>query len=364
MRVRRNSQDTMQEMTRKSVVSGVKSTLSGKKTGNGVVQLTEQNALNRSVGEKKAAAQKMAFRIVQNAFSSDQKVDNQEKALQDHVAMLRDEMNQAGGVIKDTAGKIEDLRTKSDIAPDSQEEADLKLLMKARDAQEDPSSGSLTADEKKQVEEIEKQGLTDYQQQSMQIYAGAALARREMSDDTRDLMSSVGMLKGIKLARLGSQVMTDAKQQSDQILKAAGEEAVGTLLSAGKDHLDEEQKKAEDKAKEKADQQQKEQDRVDAAKEDSDQIKQAVQKAKENADEAKSQQANAAAGNGAAAQASGQTTGQTQDQNAAGNAADAVSAIPSLQQVQDDVKRKVDDMISKMKLTEEDVKGVAVDEKK
>jgi DNA-binding protein H-NS len=357
MRVRRHDQNALQESAKKSIYAGEKSGLWKKQNGNGsVIQASQQNSSSGIIGEKKASAQRLAFRIVKNAFSSDQKMDDQEKALQERVSTLRDEIGQAGDTIRQNKDKIEALQKNDQVDPDSQEQSDLNLLMKQKDIQSGASNGSLSADENKRIGEIEKQGLTGYQQQALQIYDGNALPQTIINNDTNEIMGSVSTLKGIKLARLGSQVMTDARQQSDDILTDAGKEAVGTLMSAAKDHLDEDQKKAEEKAKEKQEQDQKQQAGVDAAKADTDRIENSIQKAKENADESRGSQEAASKSDGSAAQPAEQSTTDSSE--------NAAVEIPSLQNIQDDIKRKVDDMLTKMKLTGEDIKGAAVDEKK
>lgn len=56
-------------------------------------------------------------------------------------------------------------------------------------------------------------------------------------------------MESIKLSRLKSHPMVDAKEQEEDILKASTKEAMGILLSEAKDHIDEEQEKNKEEAK-------------------------------------------------------------------------------------------------------------------
>ena len=113
--------------------------------------------------------------------------------------------------------------------------------------------------------------------------------------------------------RLEKSPMREAQEMADEILEAASQEIIGMVWEEAKDHIDEEQEKREEQA--------------EKAAEKKEELEEKLEKAKEDREEAE-------------------------------ELAEAIKEATSM----DDVKREINDMLDKMKLIEEDIKGAKVDE--
>lgn len=113
--------------------------------------------------------------------------------------------------------------------------------------------------------------------------------------------------------RLEKPVMMKAQKMADEVLEAASKEIIGMAWEEAKDHIDEEQKKREEQA--------------EKAAEKKEELEEKLEKAKEDREEAE-------------------------------ELAEAIKEATSM----DDVKREINEMLDKMKLIQEDLKGAKVDE--
>lgn len=113
--------------------------------------------------------------------------------------------------------------------------------------------------------------------------------------------------------RLEKSPMREAQEMAEDILEAASQEIIGMAWAEAKDHIDEEQKKREEQA--------------EKAAEKKEELEEKLEKAKEDREEAE----------------------------------ELVEAIKEATSM-DDVKREINEMLDKMKLIEEDIKGAKVDE--
>ena len=128
------------------------------------------------------------------------------------------------------------------------------------------------------------------------------------------------IISATELERLKSHAMLDAGKQADAIMEEVSKEIVGMLVDEAKEHIDDEAKEREEKAKAEKEKQEEIEERIDVAKE----------KKKENEE-------------------------LTEDilegvQEAGANASDVSAA-----------QQEIKDMMNKMKLIEDDIKGAAVD---
>ncbi len=141
----------------------------------------------------------------------------------------------------------------------------------------------------------------------------------ELNDNENQIMQENATISGTRLERLKHHAMVDAQEQAEDILDAARDEIVGMVAEAGKDHVDEETEKREEQAEE--------------IKEEKEEKEELIEEQKEHRKEEE----------------------------------ELLEEMPteemlSLDQVQSDVKQEVQNIIDKMKLLAEDIKGAVVDE--
>lgn len=140
-------------------------------------------------------------------------------------------------------------------------------------------------------------------------------------DDERKKAKAIGIVSAIKLERpkmdqVGAGGMGDAKNQAKEILEAAGDEIMGMLVEEGKDFMDEAEKEQEEKAEKLAEKQEEMEEFIEDAKEKRKEREEMVELT-ENA--------------------------------------------VTMEQIQQEVKTEIANIVDKMKLVAEDVKGVTVD---
>ena len=214
------------------------------------------------------------------------------------------------------------LRDTYGVDADSAEEKELKLLEKEFRARQKGSDVQLTKEDMEEIAKIKAKGLTEYQSRSMEMldyekpYLDAAYEAKQgieeenltISAIKRELEKNTGMLK--------------AQDKADAIEEAASKEIMGMLVDEAKEHIDEEAKEAEEKAKEKQEKEEELQEKIDAARERRKEEEELTEDIVESA----------------------------QDLNV---------TTANINDAQKDIK----DMMNKLALVEEDMKGATVDER-
>lgn len=151
--------------------------------------------------------------------------------------------------------------------------------------------------------------------EEMQAEKAQALSEYQKQLDALDteMTNLHRALHDTEQGRLEKSPMLDAQEMADEILEAASKEIIGMVWEEAKDHIDEEQKKREEQA--------------EKAAEKKEELEEKLEKAKEDREEAE-------------------------------ELTEAIKEAVSM----DDVKREINDMLDKMKLIQEDIKGAKVDE--
>ena len=145
-------------------------------------------------------------------------------------------------------------------------------------------------------------------------YATAAYEAKQ------EIMVENQIITATELERLKTHPMVDAGKQADAIMDEASKEIVGMLVDEAKDHIDEEAEKEKEKAETEKEKKEELQARIDATKE----------KKKED---------------------------EKLTEDILEGVAKASSATNEVSAAQQEIK----DMMNKMKLIEDDIKGAAVD---
>ncbi|MDE6639165.1 MAG: hypothetical protein K2K63_01395 [Acetatifactor sp.] len=126
-------------------------------------------------------------------------------------------------------------------------------------------------------------------------------------------------IRGTRIERLKYHHMADARKQADEIMDAAGQEIIGMLQQEGMDHVDEEAEKREEQA--------------EKIKEEREEKKELLEKQKEKREEEEAWIEEL-----------------------------SPEEFSDLTKSAEDVQKEVQDMLRKMNLLDEDIKGAAVDE--
>ena len=188
-----------------------------------------------------------------------------------------------------------------DAEQDARRERQQDIISEKRELQE-----LMSAYEDMPEEEMTEEMLAEKQQALFEYQKQLDALDTEMGNLHRAIHNT-------EQGRLEKPAMLKAQEMADEILEAASKEIIGMAWAEAKDHIDEEQKKREELA--------------EKAAEKKEELEEKLEKAKEDREEAE-------------------------------EFTEAIKEATSM----DDVKREINEMLDKMKLIEEDIKGAKVDE--
>ncbi len=305
---------------------------------------------NDFISMKKQSARKRAMKIINDAWNTDRKIDQGIEEIKGKIELLRGEFAQNQDKIAEGNAKKEQLREEYGVEKDSQEQKDLELLEKQADSRiygNGPEGVQFTEEEEKRLAELEGKPLTEYQKRAMKIHGGQEEYKRNALKIENQIEGANASIRDIKLERLKTvPPMVKAKKKADKILEQASEEVIGLLAEEAKEHIDETYEEIREEAKEKAEEKEKQEERLEAVREEKKQLEQQADISQEKNHEAeatrKEQQSK-----------SREETELLENVEAAGRGGkDSVS----------DAQAEIKEMLRKIKLLEEDLKGISVDE--
>ncbi len=343
------------------------------------------NVKKDPITQRKQYAQQKALKMVGDAWDGDRKIDQNIQDIRDKLRQLEDEYVENLGYIAEGEAQKEQLRQQYNVAPDSQEQKDLELLQKKADYMRHPDEVTLTEEErarlkaidgrppetKEEVEllqrkadaekfgleaewteeeeallkEMEGVPLTEYQERCLKI-DGYQKIYETRNDVIKDQIAGYnGSIRATRLERLKFHEMEKAQKKAEEVMEAAGKEIIGMLMEEAKDHVDEEMEETKEEAEEKAEEEASQEEKIEERKEDTAELEQRIDEAhREN--EAREELRREA------------EERSREDAVLLGDIMEAGMGTGSLSDVKFDVKN----MLHKMKLLEEDLKGSIVDE--
>ena len=142
------------------------------------------------------------------------------------------------------------------------------------------SAISLTDEEKKRLKEMGE--MTEYQKQSMELYAQADHWKTLISDNQEEMALGGRSVRQIKVDRLRSHALIDAQKARDEIMEAASKEAMGLLVEDAKQNIEEKAEEIQEAAEKREEKEEEKEERIEAAKEDREAAEEATEAIKEN----------------------------------------------------------------------------------
>ncbi len=279
------------------------------------------NNLCDTVEQKRQQARKQAMRIVGDVWESEQKIDADLAARSKKIEELYREVGTYNQEINAREAERAKLKEAYGVAEDSREQQELDLLEKEADSRVPGKGVHLTKEEREQIEKIKADGLTEYQSRMLEkkeICVGNEIAIEELE---KEIELENAIITGIKLERLKSNPMGKAQRQADAIMNAASEEIVGMLVDEAKEHLDKEMQ-------EKVEQAERKEEKEEIREEKLEKIKEKKEEQEELTEEI----------------------------------IEATEELISLGGKQIDVQKEIKNIMNKMKILEDDIKGAKVDE--
>lgn len=271
------------------------------------------------VAQKQQSARKKIMKIVGDAWAGDQTLTDEMENARVRMEESKKAMKEAGGEIKWAEEERVSLRESYGVEADSREEQDLKLLEKEHTARTFGGE-SLSKEERERLAQIHEEGLTEYQQRSMELYEGEDYYKKQANEAKAQMKAAGGAASAIKSAMAKSQTMIKAQNTAEDIMDAAGREIMGMLMDEAKDHIDEEMEEKKEQALEKAEKEKEEEERLEKIREDKD-----------------------------------------EKEEFAEQVSDSTQLMTEADSAMEDVHRELKKVMDEMKLLEEDIKGAAVD---
>ena len=228
--------------------------------------LLSEFPLRDRLQQRRAQARERAMKIVGDTWDGDRKIDEQLERSREHVRELQASCKDAKDSIRELTGQGEVLMETYQVDPDSEEQQDLELLKKAQ-AERYPWSGvELTEEENERLAEIQGKELTEYQKRQLELNGNVLMHRETIFKAQRQIEEENAVIRGIRQERLKKDPMLEARKEAEEVMEAARDEAIGMIVDEAKDHIDEEQEKKEEEAEaiqEKKEEMEKIQDRRD-----------------------------------------------------------------------------------------------------
>lgn len=290
------------------------------------------------IEQKKALAKKQAYKIVRDALARELKMDSNMDEVREHSKRLEEELAQAQDKISEIDAEKEKWREECGVEKDSEEQKDLELLEKREAYERGDLSKALSEDEMKRLAEIDESGCTDYQKRALALERSKAPYEDTLHKAQAGIISDNAVLRGTRLERLKKDYIRKAQNQAEDVLEAASKEVIGMLVGEAKDHMDEKSEELQEKAEERKEEKEAWQEKIDAAKERKEEME-----ALANPEKGSSEQ-----------------TAATQVAHQSGD--EMTEAMAQLDDQRSDYQREIEEMMRKMKLVTDDIKGVKVDE--
>ncbi len=298
------------------------------------------NLMDDPIAKKRKEAQQKALKMVQDAWGSDQTVEDSIQERRDSYEKMKQLREENYSVIQDLEGNKEALREEYGVDPDSQEQQDLKLLEKMQN-QQGGLEETFTDEEQERLSEIMKNPLTDYQKEALKLNGQEIKFKKDIQSEEAQMRKDMADIRSINLEKLKSDPMVEAQKSAEDILAAASDEIVGMLKDQAVDHMDEEMEEKKEEVKEAAEKKEEKEEQKEAIEE-----KRAIQEAMIAKTKEAVEKAEAAKKKHDMPDVS---IGETID-----------IAQPGTQT--QDVQKMLNDLKNSMNLLEADLKGIQVDE--
>lgn len=338
------------------------------------------------ITQRKLHAKQRALKMIGDAWDGDRKIDQSILDIRSKLSQLHSEKEENDGLIAEGEAQKEALRQQFGVALDSQEQKDLELLQKKADSLRRPGEVFMTEEEEQRLKEIkgrqpetredmellqikadaeargvepaltdeeaarlkEMEGipLTEYQKRCMEIdnYQQVYEKRNDVIKD--QISAYYGSIRAIKLERLKFHEMEKAQGKAEDVMAAASKEVIGMLMEEAKDHVDEEMEEKKEEAEEKAEEKAEEEEKIEERKDDQEELEVRVDEAHAKNEEREELRREA-------------EERSREDAVLLGDMIDAgMGGTGGVSNAQTDVKN----MLHKMRLLEEDLKGSIVDE--
>ena len=276
---------------------------------------------NDGLTARQNIAKKQAMKIVGDAFEGDKKIDTQLQEIRDKNKVLASDRGEKQKIIASCEQDIADMKKAYGVADDSQEQKDLELLQK-----EILSPQDLTRSDMDRLKQIKEGGLTEYQTAAVD----KTKTIKDQKDDIRIIDSQIAgnnmAISSAKIERLKSSPMLKAQKEAEQIMDEASNDAIAQMYADATEHIEDEQEEKFIEAKEQAEKKEEQEEKIEEIREKREE-------------------------------------GTKHSDNSENDMKDLTIIIEEQNYVngETDVRSEIDEVLDKLNLLSEDIKGIEVD---
>ena len=284
------------------------------------ISLANQNK-NDGLAARQNIAKKQAMKIVGDAFDGDKKIDAQLQEIRDKNKVLSSDRGEKQKIIASCEQDITDMKKAYGVSDDSQEQKDLELLQK-----EILSHQDLTRSDMDRLKEIKEGGLTEYQTAAVDKTRTIGHQKDEIRIIDSQIAGNNMAISSAKIERLKSSPMLKAQKEAEQIMDEASKDAISQMYADATEHIEDEQEEKFIEAKEQAEKKEEQEEKLEEIREKRE-----------------------------------EATRHTEN---SGNDMKDLTIIIEEQDYmssKNDVKSEIDEVLDKLKLLSEDIKGIEVD---
>ena len=295
-----------------------------------------------ALSQRQSLAKKQALKVVSDAFGGEKKLDAQMQGIKDEIKRLQDVINEKSADTRNNDAKLKELQEEYGIDPESLENKALnQLAFRMRSPDNQPTD-----------EELSK--LSEYQQKALYYVTTNQQNSLDIEHAKAMQMANVQGYADMKSERAKSQDMLKAQDAAEDIMDASNADTIAQLTQDTVDHVDEEQKEREDEAKEAAEKK-KEEKKEEAKKLEKEALRQEmIENIKEHAAGA-NQGADTKRAMARRERAEAESIGAENAQKT------IISDGGSIEDTQNAVNSEITNILNKLSLLANDVKGSTVD---
>ena len=231
--------------------------------------------LPQASADKIASARKHAMKLVSDAFDIERGTDKSLNEIREQRAEAESDLTERQERVAKIREGVDNYAKEHGIAADSIEQKDLDLIRKVRDwtpdnpfeKRKDPL-GCLSDEERDRYNTVMERGLTEYQKLALDADNDIWNARIEINQDKEMVRAYNSAIKDIKLESLKDQSMMKAQKGKDEIMQAASKEVISSLVQDAVENITEEQEQVKEDAEEKAEKQAEEKEKAEKREEE------------------------------------------------------------------------------------------------
>ncbi len=296
------------------------------------------------IQQRQGFAKKQALKVVSDAFAGEKKLDAQMQSIKDEIKRLQDEINEKRATKRENNEKLKELQEEYGIDPDSEENRKLAIYAGKVNHSKDGLSDE------------EREALSEYQQKALFYYASNQDFEIEIANLKARQAANVQGYFDMKTERNKSQDMLNAQDAAEDILDASNNETIALLTEEAVEHVDEEQKEREEEAREAAEKK-KEEKKEEAKKLEKEAMQQEMMEhIKEHASDSQRTSADIKRAIARRERAEAERMDVSEIQKT------VISDGTSIEDTQEAVNLEITNILNKLSLLSNDVKGTTIDD--